>query len=207
MADAAATATGCTVELTIDPMNRCRTMVNNPTLLGSGAVILADAGIADDPIDPNAGSTDMANGQPRGADDPSVSAIVPRGTPGHSREFAEHAGGEDGDRMLPLAIRLLAATAVELLTQPGARRPRHGRSCARPAVAATGRAGRLSDILAGQAATRRCWPSSTTSSTMRSPRTSRSIASRRGGRTERSSTSAADRVGCSDLLRGGAQKG
>ena len=33
MAEAAATATGCKVELKIDPLNRCRTMINNPTLL------------------------------------------------------------------------------------------------------------------------------------------------------------------------------
>ncbi|HUF07426.1 MAG TPA: amidohydrolase, partial [Candidatus Binatia bacterium] len=35
MADAAAEATGCRVELAIDPMNRCRTMLNNPTLLSA----------------------------------------------------------------------------------------------------------------------------------------------------------------------------
>ncbi|MCC6617858.1 MAG: amidohydrolase, partial [Chloroflexi bacterium] len=45
-------------------------------------------------------------------------AIAPRGTPGHSREFAAHAGGPDGDRVLPIAIRVLAATAVDLLREP-----------------------------------------------------------------------------------------
>jgi len=45
-------------------------------------------------------------------------AIAPEGTPGHSREFAEHAGGPDGDAMLPVAIRVLAGTAVELLERP-----------------------------------------------------------------------------------------
>ena len=45
-------------------------------------------------------------------------AIAPRGTPGHSREFAEHAGGADGDALLPRAIRVLTATAVELLREP-----------------------------------------------------------------------------------------
>jgi hypothetical protein len=41
--------------------------------------------------------------------------IVPRGTPGHSRTLAAHAGGEDGDRMLPNAIRVLAGTAIDLI--------------------------------------------------------------------------------------------
>jgi hypothetical protein len=45
-------------------------------------------------------------------------AIAPRGTAGHSREFAAHAGGEDGDRMLPNAIRVLAATAVDMVRDP-----------------------------------------------------------------------------------------
>ena len=44
--------------------------------------------------------------------------IAPRGTPGHSREFAAHAGGADGDRVLPTAIRILAATGVELVRDP-----------------------------------------------------------------------------------------
>ena len=44
--------------------------------------------------------------------------IAPRGTPGHSREFAAHAGGEDGDRMLPKAITVLAATAIDLIHDP-----------------------------------------------------------------------------------------
>jgi amidohydrolase len=119
MADAAAAASGCTVELLVDPKNRCRTMLNNPTLLDVWRRHLADAGIADDPIDPNAGSTDMANVSHEVPTIHPYLAIAPRGTPGHSREFAAHAGGEDGDRMLPTAIRVLAATAVELIVDPG----------------------------------------------------------------------------------------
>jgi amidohydrolase len=118
MAEAAAQATGCTVELAIDPLNRCRTMVNNPILLDIWRRHLADAGIADDPIDPNAGSTDMANVSHEVPTIHPYLAIGPRGTPGHSREFAAHAGGEDGDRVLPIAIRILAATGVELLHKP-----------------------------------------------------------------------------------------
>jgi len=118
MAEAASQASGCTVELMIDPMNRCRTMLNNPTLLGIWRRHLADAGINDDPVDPNPGSTDMANVSHEVPTIHPYMAIAPRGTPGHSREFAAHAGGEDGDRMLPKAIGVLAATGVELLRNP-----------------------------------------------------------------------------------------
>jgi amidohydrolase len=118
MADAAALASGCTVELAIDPTNRCRTMVNNPTLLEIWRHHLADAGIDDDPIDPNAGSTDMANVSHEVPTIHPYLQIAPRGTPGHSREFAAHAGGEDGDRVLEHAIGILAATGLELIRNP-----------------------------------------------------------------------------------------
>lgn len=119
MAGAAAAATGCTVDVDIDPTNRCRTMLNNPTLLEIWRRHLADAGIADDPVDPNPGSTDMGNVSHEVPTIHPYLAIAPRGTPGHSREFAGHARGEDGDRMLPNAIRILAATAVDLVREPG----------------------------------------------------------------------------------------
>jgi amidohydrolase len=118
MTDAAAAATGCTVELAMDPMNRCRTMINNPTLLSLWRRHLADAGIADDPIDPNAGSTDMANVSHEVPTIHPYMQIAPRNTPGHSRTFAAHAGGDDGDRMLPNAIRVLAGTAIDLVRDP-----------------------------------------------------------------------------------------
>ena len=118
MAEAAATATGCTVELKIDPMNRCRTMLNNPTLLQVWRRHLAEAGVQDDPVDPNAGSTDMANVSHEVPTIHPFMAIARRGTPGHSREFAAHAGGPDGDEMLPKAIRVLAATTVEMVSNP-----------------------------------------------------------------------------------------
>ena len=147
MADAAALATGCTVELTIDPMNRCRTMVNNPTLLEIWRRHLADAGIADDPIDPNAGSTDMANVSHEVPTIHPYLAIAPRGTPGHSREFAEHAGGADGDRVLADAIRILAATGVELIRNPESVEAAWREL--REAGGGRGGASGLSDILAG----------------------------------------------------------
>jgi amidohydrolase len=118
MAEAAALATGCTVELGSDPMNRCRTMINNPTLLAVWRRHLADAGIDDDPVDPNLGSTDMANVSHEVPTIHPYLAIVPRGTPGHSREFASAAGGAAGDAMLANGIRVLAGTAVDLARDP-----------------------------------------------------------------------------------------
>ena len=118
MARAAADATGCTVELQVDPLNRCRTMLNNPTLLGIWRRHLVEAGLHDDPIDPNAGSTDMANVSHEVPTIHPYLQIAPRGTPGHSREFAAHAGGADGDAMLPKAIRILAGTAIDLVSDP-----------------------------------------------------------------------------------------
>ena len=117
MADAAAAATGCSVEVTEDEASRCRTMLNNPTLLEIWRRHLADNGLTDGPTDPNAGSTDMTNVSHELPTIHPYLAIAPPGTPGHSREFAAHAGGPDGDEMLPKAIRVLAATAVELLTR------------------------------------------------------------------------------------------
>ena len=118
MADGAALASGCTVELAIDPMNRCRTMLNNPTLLSLWRRHLVEAGRQDDPIDPNAGSTDMANVSHEVPTIHPYVQIAPRGTPGHSHLFAEHAGGTDGDATLPVAIRVLAATALDLVRDP-----------------------------------------------------------------------------------------
>lgn len=118
MAEAAAAATGCSVELTVDPTNRCRTMLNSPTLLDLWRRHMPEVGIADDPVDSNAGSTDMANVSHEVPTIHPYMAIAPRGTPGHSREFAAHAGGADGDEMLPRAIHLLAATAIDLLREP-----------------------------------------------------------------------------------------
>jgi amidohydrolase len=117
MAAAAATATGTTVEVTEAP-NRMRTMLNNATLLATWRHELEAAGWQDGPIDMNAGSTDMANVSHEVPTIHPMMAIAPEGTAGHSREFAEHAGGADGDAMLPIAIRVLAATAVEMVERP-----------------------------------------------------------------------------------------
>jgi amidohydrolase len=118
MADAAAAATGCSVEIAEDPGSRLRTMLNNPVLLDVWRRNLGDVDLVDGPVDPNAGSTDMANVSHELPTIHPYLAIAPPGTPGHSREFAAHAGGRDGDEMLPKAMRVLAATAIELLSRP-----------------------------------------------------------------------------------------
>lgn len=118
MADAAASASGCSVEVTEDQMSRCRTMLNSPTLLEIWRRHLAAAGIEDGPIDPNVGSTDMGNVSHEVPTIHPYLAIAPAGTPGHSHAFAAAAGGKDGDAMLDLGIRVLAGTAVEIIRTP-----------------------------------------------------------------------------------------
>jgi amidohydrolase len=117
MADAAALATGTTVEITEAP-NRMRTMVNNQTLLDIWRRELTAAGWQDGPIDMNTGSTDMANVSHEVPTIHPMMAIAPEGTPQHSRVFAEYAAGSGGDEMLPIAIRVLAATGVALMREP-----------------------------------------------------------------------------------------
>jgi amidohydrolase len=117
MAEAAARATGTTVEVTEAP-NRMRTMRNNQTLLELWRRELDAAGWQDGPIDPRAGSTDMANVSHEVPTIHPMMAIAPEGTPGHSREFAAYAVGPGGDEMLPVAIRTLAGTGLALLRDP-----------------------------------------------------------------------------------------
>ena len=118
MADAAAAATGCTVSYVESPRNRCRTMLNNPTLLRLYRRHLAEAGVEDGPIDPNMGSTDMGNVSHEVPAIHPMLAIAPEGTPGHSREFSTYAAGPRGDETLMLAGRVLAATALDLVADP-----------------------------------------------------------------------------------------
>jgi amidohydrolase len=117
-AEGAASATGCRVEIDESPTNRCSTMINNPTLLSIWRRQLTGVGWEDGPIDPNLGSTDMANVSHVVPTIHPYLACAPRGTPGHSREFAAYAGGPQGDEMLLVAIRVLAGTALELLSDP-----------------------------------------------------------------------------------------
>lgn len=118
MAEAAAAATGCRVEVDQTPTNRCRTMLNSTALAESFRRHLAEAGREDGPLNPNLGSTDVGNVSWVVPTIHPELAIGPEGLPGHSREFAAHAGGPEGDAMLPIAIQALAATAIEAIGQP-----------------------------------------------------------------------------------------
>ena len=172
MADAAADATGCTVELTIEPLNRCRTMVNSPTLLEIWRRHLAEAG------SPTTRSTRMRAARTwptsaRGTDDPPV--------PGdraarHARPLARvrrPCRWPRRRRMLPVAIRssprpASTCSATRTFVDRAWDELREGRAAG--GAAAAERHPRRPGAM------RRCWPRSTTSSTTRSTRTSSSIA-------------------------------
>jgi metal-dependent amidase/aminoacylase/carboxypeptidase family protein len=93
-------------------------MLNSPTLLEVWRRHLTAAGVEEDPMDPNAGSTDMANVSHEVPTIHPYLSIAPHGTPGHSREFAAYAGGPEGDATLERAITILAATAIDLIREP-----------------------------------------------------------------------------------------
>ncbi len=115
MAQAAALATECTVEVLEGSANRCRTMWNNPVLAELWRRHLQDGGGTEDPRPPALGSSDMGN----------VSQVVPTihpylavATPGtalHTAEFARQCVGPAADAALRLAVRTLAATVVDLI--------------------------------------------------------------------------------------------
>ena len=116
MADAAALATGTTVEVTYS--GGATTMRNNGPLVERFRANMAAYGIDDMGDDPNAGSTDMAN----------VSWVVPtihpdlaicdEGVPGHSIAFRDAAVSPRADETTLLAATLVAQTAVELFLDP-----------------------------------------------------------------------------------------
>ena len=112
MAEAAALATGTTVDVTYS--GGATTMRNNRPLVERFRANMAAYGIEDMGDDPNAGSTDMAN----------VSWVVPtihpdlaicdEGVPGHSIAFRDAAASPRADETTLLAATLVAQTAVEL---------------------------------------------------------------------------------------------
>ena len=116
MAEAAALATGTTVDVTYS--GGATTMRNNGPLVERFRANMAAYGIEDMGDDPNAGSTDMAN----------VSWVVPtihpdlaicdEGVPGHSIAFRDAAASPRADETTLLAATLVAQTAVELFLDP-----------------------------------------------------------------------------------------
>ena len=117
MCEAAAQATGTTVEVTYS--GYASTMVNNPVLAERFRANMGAYGIVDQGDDPNAGSTDMAN----------VSWVCPTihpdlaicepGVPGHSILFRDAAALPRADETTLLAATLVAQTAVDLFLDPG----------------------------------------------------------------------------------------
>ena len=116
LCDAAATATGTTVEVTFS--GRASTMNNNPVLADRFRANMAAYGIADQGDDENAGSTDMANVSWVCPTIHPDLAIAPEGTPGHSILFRDAAIGPRADETTLLAATLVAQTAYELFADP-----------------------------------------------------------------------------------------
>ena len=116
MAEAAALATGTTVDITYS--GGATTMRNNRPLVERFRANMAAYGIDDMGDDPNAGSTDMAN----------VSWVVPtihpdlaiceEGVAGHSVAFRDAAVTPRADETTLLAATLIAQTAIELFEDP-----------------------------------------------------------------------------------------
>ena len=116
LCEAAALAADCTVDVTFT--GGAMTMKRNATLEARWVANAEAHGIADQGMDENSGSTDMAN----------VSWVVPtihpdlaiadEGTPGHSILFRDAAATPRADEVMLLAATLVAETAVDLLLDP-----------------------------------------------------------------------------------------
>jgi len=118
-AEGAATATGCTVEVTADPI------IHDPLKPNFAMATLFEKNLAriDFPVDPEDGqagygSTDCGNvSQALPTIHPYI-RISPDGIPGHSREFAEWAKSPMARKGLVAAAKALAMTALDLVARP-----------------------------------------------------------------------------------------
>jgi len=122
-AEGAATATGCTVKVSPDPVVH-EPMRRNATLGTLFARNLALIDFPEDPEDGEAGygSTDCGNvSQALPTIHPYI-RISPDGVPGHSREFAEWARSPLARTGLVAGAKALALTALDLLASPEALR-------------------------------------------------------------------------------------
>ena len=116
MCDAAALATGTSVEVTFE--GGASTMRNNRVLAERWVRNAAAYGVEDQGPDPGSGSTDMGNvSWVVPAIHPEL-AIAPEGTPGHSIEFRDAAVTPRADETTLLAATLVAQTAWDLLSDP-----------------------------------------------------------------------------------------
>jgi amidohydrolase len=116
MCEAAALATGTTVEVTYS--GGATTMRNNQVLAERFRANMAAYGIDDMGDDPNAGSTDMANVSWVCPTIHPDLAICDEGVPGHSILFRDAAVTPRADETTLLAATLVAQTAVELFSDP-----------------------------------------------------------------------------------------
>ena len=116
MCEAAALATGTTVEVTVS--GGATTMRNNQVLAERFRANMAAYGIDDMGDDPNAGSTDMANVSWVCPTIHPDLAICDEGVPGHSILFRDAAVTPRADETTLLAATLVAQTAVELFCDP-----------------------------------------------------------------------------------------
>jgi amidohydrolase len=116
MADAAAAATGTTVEIVFS--GGARSMKPNATLEARWVANAAAYVIVDQGPDPNSGSTDMANVSWVCPTIHPGLAIADEGTPGHSILFRDAAATPRADETTLLAATLVAQTAYELFTDP-----------------------------------------------------------------------------------------
>ncbi len=113
-----AAAEAADVEASVEFSGGASTMNHNRTLAARWVANGEAYGVADEGMDPNSGSTDMAN----------VSWVVPAihpelamtdvPTPGHSIEFRDAAARPRADQTVLLAATLVAQTAIDLLSDP-----------------------------------------------------------------------------------------
>jgi amidohydrolase len=120
-AEGAATATGCRVQVAVDPTIH-DPLRPNPTMASLFERNLARIGFPVDPDEPEAGygSTDAGNvSQALPMIHPYI-RIAPDGTPGHSRELATAAASPLARAGMVAAAKALALTALDLLADPAA---------------------------------------------------------------------------------------
>jgi amidohydrolase len=120
-AEGAATATGCRVQVTFDPIIH-DPLKPNFTMLELFGRNLDRIGFPVDPDDGQAGygSTDAGNvSQALPTIHPYI-RISPDGVPGHSRDFAEAAASPLARAGMAAAAKALAMTALDLLADPAA---------------------------------------------------------------------------------------
>jgi amidohydrolase len=119
----AATATGCRVQVTVDPR------IHDPLKPNAPMAALFERNLAriDFPVDPDDGqagygSTDAGNVSQAVPTIHPYIRTAPDGVPGHSREFAEHNATPLARAGMVAAAKALALTALDLLADPASLR-------------------------------------------------------------------------------------